>query len=103
MSAMFRGAVAVWCLVIVSPLAATAGQDLLLPPQEGHWRLLLSTQLKDEKGCDLNEVLLYQEVPLGDDVGLDGRISCADGREFTFTRKRKDQKFSFELCAPTVC
>jgi hypothetical protein len=42
-------------------------------------------------------------VPLGDDVGQDGRISCFDGREFTFTRKGKQQPFKIEACTPTVC
>ena len=81
---------------------ASAAEDVLIP-EEGPWRIILKDQLKKERGCDLNEVLTYQEVPLGDTVGLDGRISCIDGREFNFTRMRTHQKFSFELCEPTVC
>lgn len=72
-------------------------------PEEGPWRIVLKNQLRQEKACDLNEVLAYQEIPLGDDVGVDGRASCFDGREFNFTRKRKHQKFTIELCQPTVC
>jgi hypothetical protein len=68
-----------------------------------HWRAILKAQLKTEMTCDLNEVLAYQEVPLGDDRGVDGRISCFDGREFNFSRKSATQKFSIELCAAAVC
>jgi hypothetical protein len=70
---------------------------------ESPWRLILRDQIKHEKNCDLNEVIAFQEVPLGDEVGLDGRVSCVDGREFNFTRKRKHQKFTIELCEPAVC
>lgn len=83
-------------------LAANA-DDEPFQPTEAPWRIVLEGQLKNEKACDLNEVLAYQEIPLGDDVGVDGRISCFDGREFNFTRKRKHQKFTIELCLPTVC
>lgn len=89
-------------LVALAPVAATASDEPLLPT-EPPWRLVLKNQLKSERACDLNEVLAYQEIPLGSDVGLDGRISCFDGREFNFTRKRKHQKFTIELCAPAVC
>jgi hypothetical protein len=84
-------------------LAASAAAGDPLQPNEGPWRMVLESQLKAEKACDLNEVLAYQEVPLGNDVGVDGRISCFDGREFNFTRKGKHQKFSIEICAPAVC
>ncbi|HEX2842538.1 hypothetical protein [Hyphomicrobium sp.] len=87
---------------VAAPLGAVAADDPL-KPEEGPWRIVLKTQLKAEQSCDLNEVLGYQEVPLGGDVGLDGRASCLDGREFNFTRKGKDQKFSLDLCKPAVC
>lgn len=68
-----------------------------------HWRAVLKAQLKTEMTCDLNEVLAYQEIPLGDEKGVDGRISCFDGREFNFSRKTVTQKFRLELCAAAVC
>lgn len=89
-------------LLAHAPVAAWADDDPL-QPSEGPWRIILKNQLKSEKACDLNEVLAYQEVPLGNDVGVDGRVSCFDGREFNFTRKSKHQKFSIEICAPAVC
>ncbi len=85
---------------VLSPALA---EDDPLAPNEGPWRIILKDQLRSEKACDLNEVLAYQEVPLGNDVGIDGRVSCFDGREFNFTRKGKHQKFSIQICAPAVC
>lgn len=82
--------------------AASAQEDIPLP-SEGPWRLILKTQLAAEKNCDLNEVLVYREIPLGDETAIEGRVSCIDGREFDFNRKRKHQKFTIELCEPTVC
>ncbi len=91
----FLGAV----LAVVPALA----QDSPNVPEEGPWRLVLKAQLKQEKGCDLNEVLMYQEIPLGDDVGVQGKVSCHDNRQFDFSRNRKHQKFRIELCEPSVC
>ncbi len=73
------------------------------PANDGAWRILLRQQLKAEKNCDLNEVLMYHELPLGDALALDGRTSCVDGREFNFSRKRPHQKFDIQLCQPAVC
>ncbi|WP_291181708.1 hypothetical protein, partial [Hyphomicrobium sp.] len=84
-------------------LVPAAAADDPLQPNEGPWRIILRDQLKVEKACNLNEVLSYQEIPLGDDIGVDGRISCIDGREFNFTRRGKHQKFSIEICGPAVC
>lgn len=92
-------------ILAVVPVTAqpVAAQDSPAPVEEGPWRLVLKAQLKQEKGCDLNEVLTYQEIPLGDDVAVQGKVSCIDNREFDFSRNRKHQKFRIELCEPTVC
>ena len=91
------------CLALASAAPLTASADDPLNANELHWRLVLARQLQADQGCTLNEVLTVQDVPLGDDVGQDGRISCFDGREFTFTRKGKQQPFKIEACTPTVC
>lgn len=89
---------------LASPAAGQDPSDPATPPaSESPWRIILKDQIKNEKNCDLNEVLTFQEIPIGDDVGLDGRVSCIDGREFNITRKRSHQKFTIELCEPTVC
>lgn len=80
----------------VAVTSATAATD-------GRWRILLGQQLKAEKDCDLKEVITMNEMQLGGEVALDGRISCIDGREFNFTRKRPHEKFHIELCDPLVC
>jgi len=100
LTVIFAAAVAVSAGVAGTAVAA---DDEIPLPEEAPWRIVLKNQLKQEKACDLNEVLAYQEIPLGDDVGVDGRVSCFDGREFNFSRKRRHQRFSIELCQPTVC
>jgi hypothetical protein len=91
------------CLALVSSTAICAGDDESLPANEAPWRYVLQQQLKADQGCTLNEVLTVQEVPLGDDIGLDGRISCFDGRQFTFSRNGKQSVFKFLVCAPAAC
>lgn len=86
-------------LTLVLPAAA----DTESGEGDGRWRILLQQQLKAEKNCDLNEILKYSELPLGDEMAIDGRSSCIDGREFDFSRKRPHQKFEIKLCEPTVC
>jgi hypothetical protein len=103
MGTLLRTIVVVLCFAIASAAPLSAADDDPPLPEGAHWRLGLEKQLKSEKACSLNEVLMFQEVPLGDDVGLDGRVSCFDGREFTFTRKGKHQPFKIEVCAPSVC
>jgi hypothetical protein len=92
---------ALCALLTATALAAasqSAGAEL-----DNSMRILLGQQLKTEKNCDFKEVLTYHELPLGDDVAVDGRASCHDGREYNFSRKRPHQKFEIELCEPTVC
>jgi hypothetical protein len=87
-------------------LAATALAAASEPASaefDNSMRILLGQQLKAEKNCDFKEVLTYHELPLGDEVAIDGRASCLDGREYNFSRKRPHQKFDIELCEPTVC
>lgn len=104
---LFRGmttlAFLIGMLVLrMAPLAAQDDQPVP-EPSEAPWRLLLQQQIKAVKSCDLNEVLTFNELELGNEKVLEGRVSCIDGREFTFTRRREHQKFDFELCEPTVC
>lgn len=86
----------------MAPVTVLSAEDAP-GPNESPWRIVLEGQLKAEQACDLNEVLAYQEIPLGGDVGVDGRVSCFDGREFNFSRQGKHRKFSIQICAPAVC
>jgi hypothetical protein len=97
-------------ILLILALAVAAPSNLAaqdpapdLPEEMTPWRMLLQQQLKSGKSCDLNEVLTFNELDLGDHRALEGRISCIDGREFTFSRPRPHQKFEFHLCEPTVC
>jgi hypothetical protein len=91
------------CSIGAAVLLSAAVSAEVPSAEDGRWRIVLRQQLKAEKNCDLNEVLLFHEIPLGDEIAIDGRTSCVDGREFNFSRKRQHQKFDIELCQPTVC
>lgn len=98
----FGAAVLMAGLALVSSSAHPADDDDI-KVNEAPWRLVLESQLKSEKSCDLKEVLLFREIPLGDQVGLEGRVSCFDDREFDFSRNAPHQKFRIQLCQPSVC
>lgn len=97
----FVGASVLLAVWLAGALAVAADD----PPavNEGPWRIVLEGQLKKEQGCDLKEVLMYQEIPLGGETGIEGRISCHDGRQFDFSRKRAHEAFRIEMCQPAVC
>ena len=71
--------------------------------QEEAWQIALRQQLKAEQGCDLAFIVNQKEFKLGDDTKLEGRLRCADGREYDFTRDRQHQKFTVKLCQPSFC
>lgn len=89
-------------ILTLAALPAIA-DDEVNPQDQTPWRMVLQQQIKQVKSCDLNEVLTMQEFTLGDDKVIEGRVSCIDGREFTFTRRRPHSPFEFQLCEPTVC
>lgn len=60
-------------------------------------------QVLAQKKCDMGHILWTREVPVGTSVALEGRVRCADGREFDFTRPRPHMKFDVRLCQPAVC
>lgn len=66
------------------------------------WEILLKYQLEAVK-CDLDTILSVREVPVGNIVGLEGRVRCIDRREFDFTRDSPNDRFRVRLCEPTVC
>lgn len=84
-------------------VAAAAEDEEPFVPSEAPWRIVLEDQLKKEKNCDLKELLMYQEIPLGDEIAVEGRVSCLDERAFDFSRRQTGEKFRIELCAPAAC
>ncbi len=67
------------------------------------WQSILALQLSSMQKCDLDKVLFFHEVPVGDSVSTEGRARCLDGREYDFSRDRSHEKFTLRLCQPTVC
>ena len=68
------------------------------------WQVLLRHQLLEQQRCALERVLFVREVPVGQIVGLEGRIRCADTREFDFKRDHGNEKLTIRLCEPvSVC
>ncbi|MBL8565728.1 MAG: hypothetical protein JNM89_08435 [Hyphomicrobiaceae bacterium] len=67
------------------------------------WQSILALQLSSAHKCDLDKVLFFHEVPVGETVSTEGRARCLDGREYDFSRERAHEKFTLRLCQPTVC
>ena len=87
----FSGRWAPWLLLAAMPMLAYgiyAGL-FVVPP--------------DYQQGDSYRILFVHEVPVGNIVGLEGRIRCADTREFDFKRDHANEKFTIRLCEPTVC
>lgn len=68
------------------------------------WEVLLQQQLLSQQRCVLDRVLAFRAVPVGNIVGLEGRVRCSDTREFDFKRDRENERFTIRLCEPVaVC
>ncbi len=79
------------------------GTALAADPPPGSWLTLLKVQLKEGYNCTYGEMLYWRNIPLGADLGTEGRVRCLDRREYAFTRPREHERFSIRLCQPTVC
>ena len=91
-------------VLTVGSITNAVSQDPPASPEDVvPWRILLTQQLKQEKSCDLNEVLIFDETKKGDETVIEGKISCVDGRQYDFSRPRPHQKFEIKLCEPTIC
>jgi len=67
------------------------------------WELSLRQQLASERGCLGPKVTSLRQFKLAGTEALEGRVRCADGREFDFTRPQPQSKFKILLCLPAVC
>lgn len=67
------------------------------------WLTPLRLQVKTEQSCDLAAVVSQREFKVGDEVKIEGRLRCADGREYDFSRERPHLKFQVRLCQPSYC
>jgi hypothetical protein len=91
-------ACAALCAAACAASASAASAEL-----EASALALLRGQLEQGYGCELAQVLAVREIPIGDDIGLEGRVRCTDVREYDFSRTRSGQRFDIRLCQPTVC
>ena len=88
--------------LIVLAAASVVGERLAHGAEA--WQVLLRHQLQEQQRCALDRILFVREVPVGNVVGLEGRIRCADTREFDFKRDHANEKFAIRLCEPvSVC
>ncbi|MCB1521278.1 MAG: hypothetical protein KDJ37_11985 [Hyphomicrobiaceae bacterium] len=93
-------------IVVVAAIAAMiqgVRADEVKTTAVPNWQAILSLQLKNTFNCDFEKLVFVREVPVGEHVGLEGRVHCVDSREFDFTRAREHEKFTLRLCQPTVC
>lgn len=67
------------------------------------WQKLLKEQLKHEKNCDMSEILTYDEMKVGDEIVISGKVLCLGGQQYEYTRLRQHLKFEFRVCDPTLC
>lgn len=96
------GRTAIAAMLLFFPLLLPAAARAAEPPQ-GSWLTLLKIQLKEGYNCTYGEMLYWRNVPLGADLGTEGRVRCIDRREYAFTRPREHERFAIRLCQPTVC
>jgi hypothetical protein len=66
-------------------------------------RALLTQQLKQERGCQLDRFISWRAFGLAGHAILEGRIACVDGRQFDVTRSAQHRRFEIRLCLPAYC
>jgi hypothetical protein len=93
----FARAIGSACIVAIGVTTAHGAQAT------ESWQVLLAHQLQQQQRCKLDKVLFVQDVPVGTNVTLRGRIRCEDSREYDFERERPSGPFTIRLCQPAVC
>lgn len=85
----------------VLPRLARGQNDGMKP--DGTWQLILAQQLQGERQCKLDHIVAVRQFELAGDAVVEGRVRCADGREFDFSRAKMHLKFEIRLCQPAIC
>lgn len=67
------------------------------------WEQVLAQQLGTEQKCILTATYNVQRWLLGEEMVLEGKARCYDGRVFDFSQKKNHLKFDLRACEPTVC
>lgn len=94
---------AAWLSIFSSQIILSADRSDLKLPKDALWQKLLKEQLKHEKNCDLSEILTYNEMMVGQEIAISGKIICIGGQQYEYSRLRQHLKFEFRLCEPNVC
>lgn len=89
-------------VILTAGLLIICGVPVSLAGEET-WEIILKQQLLTEQNCQFGEWLRLKKIPIGNDLGIDGRVRCQDGRQFDITREKSHQKFEIRACMPTVC
>lgn len=55
-------------------------------------------QLAVEEACDVAELLSSTEGFLGNNVFIDARVQCEDGRQFDASRVEPAEEFTLRIC-----
>lgn len=83
--------------------AACASMPVGADQPAGSWMTLLTLQLAAGYDCSIDKLLYWRHSPVGGGIGTQGRVRCADHREYEFSRAREHQKFTIRLCQPALC
>jgi len=62
------------------------------------WLDDLMLQLAVEEACDVAELLSSTEGFLGNNVFIDARVQCEDGRQFDASRLEPAEEFTLRIC-----
>jgi len=86
---------------IAAMLCALAFATSAGPPASSaneQWLDDLMLQLAVEEACDVAELLSSTEGFLGNNVFIDARVQCEDGRQFDASRLEPAEEFTLRIC-----
>lgn len=67
------------------------------------WLVGLEDQPDRQQRCTAAQIVAMRQIELAGGVRYEGRMRCADGREFEFTQRQPHQRFEIRACDPAVC
>ncbi|MBS0241004.1 MAG: hypothetical protein JSS20_02420 [Proteobacteria bacterium] len=94
---------AIGLLALLTALGLGSCGPAISVKAEESWETTLKLQLESEQRCVLERFVSVRQQPAPGLDGMEGRVHCADGREFDFTRQKAHQKFEIRICQPAVC
>lgn len=92
----------VFSLAYVATIAVATAQDLPID-KPVPWAESLTKQIAEAEQCELAFIINVREYKLAGNNVIDGRLRCADTREYFFNRSGEKEDFKFEKCTEAVC